>query len=258
MSYHHYAVGGCEGKGPNVTAAMLLADSSSVGSRTFLAPYVASSRAAGLPFRVGEGNSVSCGGRSGVSDAFASALWALDTLLELAALGVEMFNFHGGGDASYSAVTFPNQPASNAPDVRPLFYGMWAATVATQSASVPLAVTLSTSNAAIKAHALRDAAGATRSVLVHKDLDAAASTASVAVCCGAPGGSGSLVRLETASGDVANLHNVTFMGLTFDGAADGLPIGTPVSEDVPVGADGVLRFTLPPRSAAILTFRAAA
>ena len=39
-------------------------------------------------------NSVSCGGARGVSDTFASALWILDTLFNMAAVGVDGVNIH--------------------------------------------------------------------------------------------------------------------------------------------------------------------
>ena len=39
-------------------------------------------------------NAVSCGGVRGVSDTFASALWALDTLFEFSRVGVDGVNFH--------------------------------------------------------------------------------------------------------------------------------------------------------------------
>lgn len=55
---------------------------------------VASGR--GLPLRIDETNSVACGGQPGVSDTFASALWALDHGLTAAREGVSGLNFHGG------------------------------------------------------------------------------------------------------------------------------------------------------------------
>ena len=43
-------------------------------------------------------NGVSCGGTRGVSDTFASALWVLDTLFEMARLGVSGINIHSVPD----------------------------------------------------------------------------------------------------------------------------------------------------------------
>ncbi len=74
--------------------ANLLADTASSGIAQEVAPYVATAHSRGLPFRVDEMNSVSGGGRTGISDTFASALWVLDTLFNMAAVGVNGVNIH--------------------------------------------------------------------------------------------------------------------------------------------------------------------
>ena len=45
-----------------------------------------------LPFVIGEGTSVSCNGSAGVSDVFASALYAIDASLSALAVNVTHFN----------------------------------------------------------------------------------------------------------------------------------------------------------------------
>jgi hypothetical protein len=49
-----------------------------------------------VPYRMTEGNTCYRGGKPGVSDTFASALWAADYLLQLASLGYAGVNLHGG------------------------------------------------------------------------------------------------------------------------------------------------------------------
>src|SRR5205807_8152509 len=56
---------------------------------------------AGLPLRVDEINSVACGGAAGVSNTFASALWALDTMFALVRTGVDGVNVHTFQGATY-------------------------------------------------------------------------------------------------------------------------------------------------------------
>ena len=51
----------------------------------------------GLPFRLAETNSCYHGGKRGVSDTFASALWGADLMYQLASAGGAGINFHGGG-----------------------------------------------------------------------------------------------------------------------------------------------------------------
>lgn len=64
---------------------------------------VAVADAAGLPLRLTEANSYYFGGRDGVSNVFASALWGADFMLSLAELGVAAIHFHGGTLASVEA-----------------------------------------------------------------------------------------------------------------------------------------------------------
>jgi hypothetical protein len=77
-----------------VTSSQLLADSSTHGLATYLAPYLAMARQRGVPARLDEINAVSCGGQRGVSDTFGSGLWSLDALFELARAGFSGVNFH--------------------------------------------------------------------------------------------------------------------------------------------------------------------
>ncbi len=78
-------------------------------------------RRAQVPYRMSEGNSCYNGGKAGVSDAFASALWGADFMLLLAQLGVAGINFHGGGRGFYT----PIAGGGSAPyAVRPLYSAM--------------------------------------------------------------------------------------------------------------------------------------
>ena len=60
-----------------------------------LARYMAVTRSSGIPFRLDEANSVSCGGKAGISNAFASALWATAYIARTMAAGVSGINFQG-------------------------------------------------------------------------------------------------------------------------------------------------------------------
>jgi hypothetical protein len=77
--------------------------------------------ASGTPYRMDEGNSCFGGGRPGVSDAYASALWVADYMLHVACAGFTGVNLHGGGTGFYTPVetseAFPVKP-------RPLYFGM--------------------------------------------------------------------------------------------------------------------------------------
>ena len=101
----------------------LLADASSAGLAQQVAPYTQVAHAHGLPFRLDELNSASCSGKTGVSDTFASALWVLDTLFDMAAVGVDGVNFHALPGAAYEPFTFTQRGATWSAFVHPLYYG---------------------------------------------------------------------------------------------------------------------------------------
>lgn len=60
------------------------------------------------PYRVTECNNVYGGGKPGVSDVFASALWALDAMWTLADNGCQGINFHTGVGLHYSPIIREN------------------------------------------------------------------------------------------------------------------------------------------------------
>ncbi|KAI0887996.1 glycoside hydrolase superfamily [Annulohypoxylon maeteangense] len=69
------------------------------------APQAAAAEAAGSHLVMGETNSVSCGGKSGISDTFGAALWGADYVLTGATIGIRKTYFHLGGQSEYSAFT---------------------------------------------------------------------------------------------------------------------------------------------------------
>ena len=73
-----------------------------------------------LPLRMTEMNSVWNGGQSGISDTFASALWAIDAMLTLAAAGWIGVNFHTNG-AIYSPI---RHEADGSFQAQPLYQGL--------------------------------------------------------------------------------------------------------------------------------------
>lgn len=92
ISLHRYAASVCNGD--KATIEELMADKASEGLAQNLAPWIAAVPST-IPFYIGEGNSVSCGGAAGVSDRWAAALWSLDVLFQVASAGVKRWSFHG-------------------------------------------------------------------------------------------------------------------------------------------------------------------
>ncbi|KKY29633.1 putative dna methylase n-6 adenine-specific conserved site [Diaporthe ampelina] len=89
-------------------------------------PQVAAADAANTSLVFGETNSVSCGGRSGISDTFGAALWAVDYVLMAASIGMPRVYFHLGAQSQYSAFTPWSYELNNEtllPGIRAPFYG---------------------------------------------------------------------------------------------------------------------------------------
>ncbi len=99
LTGHYYAEGPPDD--PRVTIERLLAGNPKIAVET--RAIVASAKQHARIYRMTEGNSCYRGGKPGMSDAFAAALWAGDYMLELASLGCAGVNLHGGSSAYLTA-----------------------------------------------------------------------------------------------------------------------------------------------------------
>jgi hypothetical protein len=75
QSYHNYPLNVCGTNPPKPTIYQLLEDKSAQEEAQHLQPYVSVAAANKVPFYIGEGNSVACGGAYNVSNVFAATLW---------------------------------------------------------------------------------------------------------------------------------------------------------------------------------------
>ena len=91
---HHYYFGGPPAN-PQINIPRLLRPDPKVAS--VAAITVAAAGKLHVPYRMTEGNTCYQGGKPGVSDVFAAALWAADYALFLASHGYAGINLHGGG-----------------------------------------------------------------------------------------------------------------------------------------------------------------
>jgi hypothetical protein len=127
MTFHRYPLARCITNPSNPqypTMAHLLAPYSSALLAHSVAAAVHTAHAHGATFRVDELNSVSCRGVPGISDTFASALWAIDGLFNFAAVGVDGVNVHTLVQANYMPFTFTHDKRGWQAHVRPLYYGL--------------------------------------------------------------------------------------------------------------------------------------
>jgi hypothetical protein len=215
-----------------------------------VADYVQSAHQQGQQFRIGELNSADQGGADGVSNAFESALWAIDTMFEYANVGVDGVNWHGTSGCSYCAFSFSttNVDGRNVyilNRVNPLYYGLLLFHMATQNTPRLLPVTLNTT-ANIKAWAVIDQSSTIHVILINKDKSFSGN-----ISISLPGyGDAQVVRLVAPSYESVN--GVSIGGQTFDGSVDGKLVGSQTSESI-IPSDGSYTIGLQPTSAVMLT-----
>ncbi|MHB8658101.1 MAG: glycosyl hydrolase family 79 C-terminal domain-containing protein [Solirubrobacteraceae bacterium] len=210
VTFHRYPLRGCVSDPASPSYASipnLLADSSSAGLAQQVAPYVALAHARGVPFRLDELNSAACTGRSGVSDTFASALWVLDTLFNLSAVGVDGINLHTLPGAAYEPFAFTHGAGGWHASVRPIYYGLLMFSQAFPSGAQLLGV--SAPSGPVKVWATTDA-GRVRVVMINKDPNNAAL-----LRLQLPGvQSGATVQALSAPG-LASTGGVSYAGASF-------------------------------------------
>lgn len=96
LAIHRYATSTCfSNKSPwYPSIALLLNDQPTDGPAGSIPSAVAFARTYGMALRLTEVNSVSCGGRPGIANSFATALWSVNSLLQMIAAGVTGVSWH--------------------------------------------------------------------------------------------------------------------------------------------------------------------
>jgi hypothetical protein len=249
VTYHQYALRACVNDPSASSFASipnLLLDSSSSGLAQRVAPYVAVAHARGLPFRLDELNSASCRGRAGVSNTFASALWAVDTLFSLASIGVDGVNIHSLPGSAYEFATFSQFPGGWQAFVHPEYYGMMMFAQAFPPGARLLSVTAP--SGPVKVWATQAPDGTIRVVLINKD-----PTAGHSVLLQLPGAeaAASLEWLQAPS--VSSTSGVTLGGQTFGVQTTTGAFPGPESVTAVTSPLGFYSIDLPPASAVMLT-----
>jgi hypothetical protein len=229
------------------TIPRLLSDPDSTGLAQGVAPYVAVAHHRRVPVRIGELNSASCEGRRGISDTFASALWMLDTLFNLASVGVDGVNVHTLPGAVYEPFTFTRSLGRWQAFVHPDYYGMLMFGQAFPPAARLLHV--SAPSGPVKVWATRAPDGHTRVVLINKD-PANPYRVKLQVPGADIAGQASLVSLQAPS--VSSTSGVTLGGQTFGDQTTTGSLGKPHEQTV-LSVAGSYTVEVPAASAALLT-----
>jgi len=126
LTGHHYPLGCHQKIAPSISR--LLSPHTRRAEARSSEIYMRIARSAAIPFRMDETNSVSCGGTPGISDTFASSLWALDYTLHTMALGMAGINFHAhpSNCTGYSPVcaTTPEELNAGTLHAQPEWYAL--------------------------------------------------------------------------------------------------------------------------------------
>jgi Glycosyl hydrolase family 79 C-terminal beta domain len=241
LTAHHYIAGK-----DNLasTHALLLRDEIRFQQNN-LARFQASAVKAGISWRMSETATLYGGGKKGVSDSFASALWVLDYLFVLAGHGAAGANLQTGinhlGRLSYYSPLTDDQKGNYG--AAPGYYGLLAFAQVSQGDLV--AVDLNKSGVNLTAYAVREEGGIISVAVINKDINRDAAVA----ISGAPQGEAQAMRLAAPS--VSALSGVTLGGARVSG--DGRWGGQ--SEAVRIRGGQAL-LNVPAGSAALVTFTA--
>ena len=267
-STHFYPTTWC-GHNP-VTALQLLSDDYAQREANFIARegLVQQVGALGVPLVIGEGNTASCFGAPDVSNSYASALWTVDTLFNMAAVGVTGWSFTVGGlyhdDSPYhvpvndSAWQFYDCSDDDRVVVEPMYYAFRLFNLATADYGALLHARVNSSDPLVKVWPVRSSASGTISVIIlHKNANATAA-ATVAIALGVHEAdyahTASLVRLQSSGGLTAQF-GITLAGQTYDGSTDGQPVGEWKEEQVEREAGAPFVLAVEPLDAVMLQIR---
>jgi hypothetical protein len=184
LTQHYYINSSCANASTNYapSIALMLTPDPSLPSELQALVSAASTNGVSNGARMAETNSFySCtdtsgnhlSGVPGVSNAFASALWAIDFMFANARYGMSGINFHTGGSAYYSPIQTTKNTVSS---VQPEYYGLWLfsqAVSAGQGALLETTVSASQSGLAINAYAIQAQDGSQVVVLLNESGSAA-------------------------------------------------------------------------------------
>ncbi len=245
VSAHRYAFSGCSKpkshRYPTIDRLLSARATTEVADR--LKGAVRLARRAGLRLRLTELNSVDCGGVPGVSNTFATALWAPDALFSLLRAGVDGVNLHVRPNVINAAFSMNSRGL----DARPLLYGLilFARTLGPDAQLLPVRAH-SGSSSALSAWAVRVRGGRIHVLLINKG--SRPLTVTLRLPASAP------ARVERLlAPTVRSTSGVTLGGQRL--GRDATWLGHPATQTIPSAA-GRYELELPRDSAAMLGARA--
>jgi hypothetical protein len=178
LTGHHYPLG-CHQLPPPSITRLLSPEIRSLEGRS-LERFMSVSRSSSIRFRMDELGSVSCGGADGISNVFASTLWAAGYIVQAMAKGVAGVNFQGNpaNCLGYSPVCAGSagRLASGVLGAQPAWYAMLLASRLIGARPLPTTL-LSRAQPNILARAFISGSGGLRVVVVNDEPQGSAPAA---------------------------------------------------------------------------------
>jgi hypothetical protein len=198
LTGHHYPLGCAQTPAPSIET--LLSAATREREAQSLETYLSVSRAYRIPFRVDETNSVSCGGVAGISDTFASTLWATGYITQAMAAGAAGINLQGNPTncTGYTPLCAPNPVALANGNLRaePDWYALLLTSSLVGDRPLPTTITEGSPNLAAASFAGPDHS---LKVVLADDEPPGTSPLAVRVDVGAGLGAGRILRLTAPS-----------------------------------------------------------
>lgn len=165
LSTHYYALGPASNPAMNIQRLLSPSNSRWEDGLPKIREAMAESH---LPYRLTETNSCYGGGKPGVSNTFASSLWALDLMFQLLMVGGCGINFHGGGYGWYSPIV---GTIENGFVARPEYYALLPMTQLLGGHMVASKPDAEDAGPLFVAYAAQDAKRRLRAVAINKDSE---------------------------------------------------------------------------------------
>jgi hypothetical protein len=255
MTVHRYPLRNCyvpPSSSQYPTVSHLLSRYSTAGLAASLHRWLQIAHHQHRQLRVDELNSVACRGKKGISDTFASSLWATDALFSLLHAGIDGVNIHTLPNSSYELFAFTHSRGRWSGWVRPVYYGLQLFAQAAPPGSRLLRVPgLGGGSSVLSVWATRGVDRIDRVVLIDKD-PSRAETVTLRPPAGTPGGA-TLERMRAPS--VLSRSGVTLGGRTYGPNTATGQLAPAITRALTPNAHGNYTITIPADSAALVTLR---
>jgi hypothetical protein len=197
LTGHHYPLGCAQVPAPSIE--LLLSLATREREQRSLSIYTSLARAYGIPLRIDEAGSVSCGGVAGISNTYAASLWATSYIAQTMSAGAAGINLEGNPSncSGYTPLCAPTPAAlaSGALRAQPDWYALLLTRPLIGTRPLPVAVPAA---ANLYAAAFAGAGGTLQVVLVDEEPPGAAPL-SVQVPLGAGSRPVRVLRLSAPS-----------------------------------------------------------